>query len=82
MGKCCGLCFSHKLVLIFHPTSDDDSDDSDDEMPQLEGADTGPAPGVMTDEQMSKAKQTRYYHQIMLVTDDRFVSSSNASHIS
>jgi len=38
---------------------DDDSDDSDDEMPQLEGADTGPAPGVMTDEQMSKAKQTR-----------------------
>ncbi|KAL5249216.1 hypothetical protein ACHWQZ_G018167 [Mnemiopsis leidyi] len=37
----------------------DDSDDSDDEMPQLEGADSGPTPGVMTDEQMSKAKQTR-----------------------
>ena len=30
-------------------------------MPQLEGADTGPAPGAMTDEQMSKAKQTRYF---------------------
>jgi len=38
---------------------EDDSDDSDDEMPQLEGADSGPTPGVMTDEQMSKAKQTR-----------------------
>jgi len=40
---------------------EDDSDDSDDEMPQLEGADTGPTatPGAMTDEQMSKAKQTR-----------------------
>jgi len=37
----------------------DDSDDSDDEMPQLEGADTGPTTGVMTDEAMSKAKQTR-----------------------
>merc|ERR1712003_123369 len=37
----------------------DDSDDSDDETPQLEGADTGPTPGVMTDEAMSKAKQTR-----------------------
>ena len=59
------LLFNLPLLNITFPV-EDDSDDSDDEMPQLEGADSGPTPGVMTDEQMSKAKQTRYFGQIDL----------------
>ena len=63
----CILSYSTHLLFYLPLTItfpvEDDSDDSDDEMPQLEGADSGPTPGVMTDEQMSKAKQTRYFGQ-------------------
>ena len=55
------LTITLTIPLTVTSPSEDDSDDSDDEMPQLEGADSGPTPGVMTDEQMSKAKQTRYF---------------------
>lgn len=42
-------------AVVVEPT---DESDSDDEMPQLEGGDAGNTAG-MTEEQMSKAKQTR-----------------------
>ena len=45
--------------VLVDEAKQDDSEDSDDEMPDLEGADPVNTAG-MTEEQISKAKQTRY----------------------